>query len=271
MIRRLGMSTSLLGPAPLGEVLGRLAQAGFTLVEISPDHLLRDVTEAAPARAIRARATSLGIDLCAVHSPFGAENDLGRPLPEQGEPLTGRHRSVCRAARLLGVSLLITHPSDLERHRHPVEEVLTRSRLRLEALWQYCRAHHLTLAIEHMLPHLIGGEVEELLWLCDRLPEEGFGICLDVGHASFHGDLPGTIHSLGRRIIHVHASDNHQVTDEHALPGEGDIDWPAVLAALDEVGYAGPIIVEPAPRQVTPGPLLAMRQYLEDLLGGRTT
>jgi sugar phosphate isomerase/epimerase len=271
VIRRLGMSTSLLWPAPLGEVLGRLGRAGFALVEISPDHLLRDVTDAGRAQEIRAQATSFGLDLGALHSPFGGENDLGRPLPEQGEPLTDRHRSVCCSARLLGVSLLITHPSDLERYRHAVEEVLTRSRLRLEALWQRCRAHDLTLAIEHMLPHLIGGEVEELRWLCDRLPEEGFGICLDIGHASFHGDLPGTIRSLGRRIVYVHASDNHRVTDEHALPGEGDVDWPAVLAALDEVGYAGPITVEPAPRQATPGPLVAMRQYLEDLLGGGAT
>jgi sugar phosphate isomerase/epimerase len=271
VIRRLGMSTSLLWPAPLGEALSRLSRGGFALVEISPDHLQRDVIDAGRAQEIRTQAASFAVELCAVHSPFGGENDLGRPLPEQGDPLTERHRAVCHAARLLGVSLLITHPSDLERHRHAVEEVLTRSRLRLEALWQQCRAHGLTLAIEHMLPHLIGGEVAELRWLCDRLPEEGFGICLDIGHASFHGDLPGTIHGLGHSIVYVHASDNHQETDEHALPGEGVIDWPAVLAALDEVGYAGPITVEPAPRQVAPGPLLAMRHYLEDLLGGEAT
>ncbi len=268
MIRRLGMSTSLLWPSPIGEVLARLAQAGFALIEVAPDHLVRDVTDTARAQELRAQATSLGTELWAVHSPFGGANDLGQPLSEEGAPLSDRHCSVCLTGHLLGASLLVTHPSDLERDRHAVTEVLERSRARLQALWEQCRPEGLTLAIEYMLPHLIGGDVEELRWLCDRLPDERFGICLDIGHASFRGDLPGTIRSLGRSIVYVHASDNHQMTDEHALPGEGVIGWPAVLAALDEVGYQGPITVEPAPRHVAAGPLLAMRHYLQHLLCG---
>ncbi len=266
MIRRVGMSTSLLWPAPLRDVLLRLGQAGFLLIEVSPDHLLRDAGDAAAAEEAGQRVRSLGLECIALHAPFGAENDLGRPLPDDGR-LTSRHTYACQAAQTLGASILIAHPSDLERDRHAVYEVLERSRLRLEALSEQCAPQGLTLAIEYMLPHLIGGDTAELLWLCERLPADRFGLCLDIGHAFFRGDLPGTIRALAGRTVYVHASDNHQTRDEHALPGEGAVDWRAVLAALDETDYRGPITVEPAPREMGDGRMVALRHYLEDRLG----
>ena len=51
---------------------------------------------------------------------------------------------------------------DLERHRHAAGEALERSRKRLTARWERRRVQGLALAIEYMLPHLIGVDAAEL-------------------------------------------------------------------------------------------------------------
>ena len=45
--------------------------------------------------------------------------------------------------------------------------------------------------------------------------------------------------AVGRRLALVHIHDNDGMTDSHALPGEGSIDWDAAMAGLRAVGYAG--------------------------------
>ena len=42
----------------------------------------------------------------------------------------------------------------------------------------------------------------------------------------------------------THFSDNDGHTNAHWRPGRGKIDWVAILAALEAIGYAGPITLE---------------------------
>ncbi|MEC3880521.1 sugar phosphate isomerase/epimerase family protein [Parapedobacter sp. 10938] len=54
------------------------------------------------------------------------------------------------------------------------------------------------------------------------------------------------IRALGKRLKHVHIADGTGDAENHWLPcsGKGNNDWPAILAALDEAGYAGPFMYE---------------------------
>ena len=45
------------------------------------------------------------------------------------------------------------------------------------------------------------------------------------------------IHVLGENIASTHISDYDFKDERHWLPGEGQIDWQALLLALKEVGY----------------------------------
>ncbi len=90
----------------------------------------------------------------------------------------------------------------------------------------------------------LGHNAGEMAVLLDGLPAEHVGICLDVNHANVGQDLVAFIQLFGRRIISVHISDNDGVDEKHWLPGEGVIDWPAVINALRKVGYDGPWMCE---------------------------
>src|SRR5438445_398373 len=54
--------------------------------------------------------------------------------------------------------------------------------------------------------------------------------------------------SMLPRLIHTHLHDNHGIRDEHLVPGEGIVDWPALLGVLRRGGYTGARLLELAPR-----------------------
>jgi sugar phosphate isomerase/epimerase len=64
---------------------------------------------------------------------------------------------------------------------------------------------------------------------------------LDTGHANIddagRSRIFQFIRRFGDRIGHLHASDNGGSRDEHLAPGQGTIDFPAVVKALTAAGY----------------------------------
>jgi sugar phosphate isomerase/epimerase len=68
-----------------------------------------------------------------------------------------------------------------------------------------------------------------------KKPEElamigDIGFALDVGHANLNHCLP---EFLDARMGHVHLHDNNGTSDSHSPVGEGDIDFEAVMKAVD--------------------------------------
>jgi sugar phosphate isomerase/epimerase len=47
------------------------------------------------------------------------------------------------------------------------------------------------------------------------------------------------VRAFGARMIGTHISDNDGSEDQHLTPGQGTIDWPAVMQAFGEVRYEG--------------------------------
>jgi len=70
------------------------------------------------------------------------------------------------------------------------------------------------------------------------------GICLDFGHAHLDGDLVDAIETVSEHLVATHVHDNRGRTDDHLMPFEGTIDWPAALTAVQKIGYDGPFMLE---------------------------
>ena len=119
--------------------------------------------------------------------------------------------------------------------------------------------------------HHIGTWVEtpdETRRLLDLTDPAILGLCFDTGHWAFAGGDPVQgIHEFSDRIWHVHFKDHEpdvaRQSREQAWDGPtsvghgvfcelggGDVDFPGVLKALQEIGYAGWIVVE---QDVLPG------------------
>jgi sugar phosphate isomerase/epimerase len=92
----------------------------------------------------------------------------------------------------------------------------------------------------------------------EELPGPTLGLNFDPSHLVWqHIDIPRCIREFGPRIIHAHAKDTRIDPDRlyergitglgwHTprLPGLGEVDWGAFFAALDDIGYRGPLCIE---------------------------
>jgi sugar phosphate isomerase/epimerase len=95
-----------------------------------------------------------------------------------------------------------------------------------------------------------------MLRLLDHVPSPALGMNFDPSHMFPCGDMPQlAIRDLDDRVFHCHFSDNDGLTNAHWRPGNGKIDWHAVLEALRDVGFQGTISIEleDVPGVATPG------------------
>jgi len=87
------------------------------------------------------------------------------------------------------------------------------------------------------LVHFVEDETEDF-------EGRSIGICLDFGHAHLDGDLIDAIETVSEHLVTTHVHDNRGRNDDHLIPFEGTIDWPAALTAIQKVGYEGPLMFE---------------------------
>jgi sugar phosphate isomerase/epimerase len=111
---------------------------------------------------------------------------------------------------------------------------------------------------------------EELLSLVDS---PLFKLTLDIGHLHCLGDVPiaEVIRRWKDRLMNVHIEDMRAGVHEHLLFGEGEIEFPPIIAALRDIEYAGPVNVELS-RHSHMGPEAAQRafEFLNPLIAAQS-
>jgi L-ribulose-5-phosphate 3-epimerase len=87
-------------------------------------------------------------------------------------------------------------------------------------------------------------------------------LTIDIGHLHCQGELPiaEKIRHWGDRLANAHVEDMRSGIHEHLIFGEGEIDFPPVIAALKEIRYDGLLSVELS-RHSHMGPEAARRAY----------
>ena len=101
------------------------------------------------------------------------------------------------------------------------------------------------LALE-VIPNAISSPDALVALIEDDLDGADIGICMDVGHAFLMGDLADAIDACSGHVTTTHLHDNHGKSDDHLAPGDGGIDWPLALMALQKIGYDGTYLFEVA-------------------------
>ena len=96
---------------------------------------------------------------------------------------------------------------------------------------------------------------QSMLRLIEHVGADNLGMNFDPSHLFPQGDMPEwAVHMLKGRLWHTHFSDNDALTNVHWRPGQGKINWKAVMKALDDIGYEGAINfeLEDVPGAATP-------------------
>lgn len=84
-----------------------------------------------------------------------------------------------------------------------------------------------------------------MLRVIDKVDSPAIGLNLDPSHLFPMGELAHMVaYEVGDRVFHCHVSDNDGQTNAHWRPGKGKVDWNAMIRALADIGYSGPLSVE---------------------------
>ena len=216
------------------------AAAGIRFLEISPR---ADAYDAVDWLCLRKNADAYGVQLRSFHLPFLPFETLDISALDPGI----RRASVRRDTELLfraadaGVGIFVIHPSGEPIADADRETRMAAAKESLSALCETAAECGGTLAVENLPRTCLGrdaGEITELLTADGRLR-----VCFDTNHL-LRESHDAFLRKTGDKIVTTHVSDYDFIDEKHWLPGEGDVDWPALAAALYKTGYRGAWVYE---------------------------
>jgi sugar phosphate isomerase/epimerase len=88
---------------------------------------------------------------------------------------------------------------------------------------------------------------EQALWLIEQVASPALTIHFDISHFNVQGDdMEAVVAQLAPHSLHTHVKDERGIAPDHQflIPGEGGMDYPRYLRAMQRAGYDGHIVVE---------------------------
>ncbi len=247
-LRRVGLSTFLRPGMDLGRWIALAAELGLGWVELraDPGAAYPPALGTEGRKRLRGLLAERGLT-CTVHAPIYGIN-LASPYPSLAAAALEEVVGSVDLARDLGAARVVVHPGLVD------PDYLQLDGARELAVRRFEWALELILRRASPVPVALENKQKGRGWEMVYTPEDhrgflerfpGLGACLDLGHLhTVGGGAEGYVRALGERLVHVHLHDNRGAVDDHLALGDGTLDWRGVVRALDEGGYAGPVILE---------------------------
>jgi sugar phosphate isomerase/epimerase len=117
-----------------------------------------------------------------------------------------------------------------------------------------------TIALENTPSCPLTDAPEKQVAFARQIDRPNLGFTVDITHAYQLGQDPMIYIEGVPEIDHVHASDFDTATDQrHTAPGNGVVDWPTIIAALRQKGFAGNFIMELLPNTLGDDPVQTLQ------------
>jgi sugar phosphate isomerase/epimerase len=267
---RLGYNTNGLAHHSLPAAIELLADLGYRSVAITLDHACLNPYGEGLRRELDEIAALLSKH--DMHSVIETGARYLLNTREKHEPTLvssdelGRLRRVDFLNRAIDVAAALGSDcvslwSGVVRHSAGRDEAMAQLTSGLGRVLEYAERRDVTIGFEPEPGMLIDAmaSFDELL---QRLDSPRLQLTLDVGHLHCQGETPiaNVIRAWGDRIVNVHIEDMRAGVHEHLMFGEGEIDFPPVIAALAEAGYDGGVHVELS-RHSHKGPSAAAKAF----------
>ncbi|NLF92981.1 MAG: sugar phosphate isomerase/epimerase [Oligosphaeraceae bacterium] len=205
-----------------------------------------------------------GMSFAAAHGLLGPENDLSCAGPEA---MAAHQRFLAELAaagvRTYTVHSGAQHPQWASAPQLP-EKFYRNVQQALETLLPAAEQHGITLALENIYEPL--PVLERLVRIVENIGHPRLGLCLDTGHANVNAAGLATILALlSPRLVTCHLHDNDGQQDQHAAPGQGNVDWQWLAV---ELGQSVSLLqLETESRQYSPEIWQSYRDLFQDIAG----
>jgi hexulose-6-phosphate isomerase len=272
---------SLPADLPLEECFRRTKAAGFDGLELSFDGEgdLDFNTTQARAEDVRASADRHGLGLAGLATGYLWEHPLTGDDPEKRRQGVAAVDKMLDIAKWLGVDAILVVPGAVhvfflpDMKPVPYEVALQRSRNALAGLVKKAEANKVSIGLENVWNKFLLSPTEMRDFI-DAFQSEYIGAYFDAGNVLPFGYPDDWIRTLGNRVKRVHIKDFK--TSVGTIDGfcdllEGDVDFPAVMAALKDIGYDGWITAEMGMYKQYPRAILPATSMAMDFILGRRT
>jgi len=155
----------------------------------------------------------------------------------------GKLDELIEAAHELEVPIIVIHPiSGFEIEKSEIESKVEEVKTVVSRFESKLKQYGIKLAIENLHPE---NATEVLDRVLPQLDSEYVGFCYDSSHDQVDG--PRKFDLLERhlhRLIAVHLSDRIKPFVDHAIPGEGFVDFERIGELLRKSNFKSPILME---------------------------
>ncbi|HEY0551454.1 MAG TPA: sugar phosphate isomerase/epimerase family protein [Verrucomicrobiae bacterium] len=216
-----------------------MKEAGFEGVEPMGGMNRDEVLAAFKATGLQAASVC-----CHTHweKPLSAPDEATRKIGFDGLVLS------LRDAKAYGATSVLLVPG-VARDGVTYKECFERSIVEIKKAIPVAKETGVRIAIENVGNNFIMSPEQALEYL-DAINSEWVGWHFDIGNAGRVGPAERWIQVIGKRIFRIHVKDYSakpaDPSARNARPKllEGDTNWPAVMKALDNIGYTGWAISE---------------------------
>ena len=215
-----------------------LREVGYDGVELdSPSNLDKN-------EVLRARDAT-GLQICGVVDSVHWNQTLSDPDPAVRAAGLEGLRTALRECKLYGGTSVLLVPAVVKKEVS-YADAYSRSQAEIRKALPLAEDSGIKIAVENVWNQFLLSPLEAARYI-DEFRSPWIGWHLDIGNLITYGWPEHWIRVLGKRILKLHIKEfSRQKRDNEGLRAgfkvnlwEGDCDWPAVMKALDEVGFQG--------------------------------
>jgi hexulose-6-phosphate isomerase len=239
---------------PLPEVFRMAKENGFQAVEvaIAEDGPITPQSTQDDCRRIIEQANEAGVQVTSLASGLGWQYPMTTTDKETRDKGIEYTRQSLHVAKWLGVDTILCVPGGVGAEfidgfkGAPYDVAYANAMDALNELKPVAEETGVSIGVENVWNKFLLSPLEFRDFL-EKIGSDQIGIYFDTGNVIATGYPEQWIHLLGKHIKRVHFKDFKR--DVGNLDGfcdllEGDVDYAAVMKALREVGYNGPVVAE---------------------------
>ncbi len=227
------------------QVDGTLTEKFALLAELGFDGVELDGPGGPSADEVKAAKDTTGLEVPGVVNAVHWSKPFSHPDPAvRAEGLAAMQQAL-RDAKAYGASSVLLVPAVVGK-TVSYQDAWDRSVAEIRKLVPLAEELGVDIAFENVWNNFLLSPLEAARYV-DTFESERVGFYFDVGNVVLYGWPEQWIATLGPRIkkLDIKEYSRKKLDDEGRWNGfavellEGDCDWPAVMAALDDIGYAG--------------------------------
>ncbi len=216
------------------EELALARKCGFEGIELNGP--MADLTA---AKELGALAKEMGVPIHSIVNGWGGP--LSDPKPENVEKGIASMETSLRCAKAVGADAVLLVPAVVN-EEVGYGEAWERSQKNVRKLLPLAKELQVIIAVENVWNKFLLSPLEFAKYV-DEFNDPWLKAYIDVGNMILFGYAQDWVRTVGKRIVRIHLKDFKRPTEREGYKWtnllDGDVNWPQVRKALEEIGYHG--------------------------------